>query len=155
MLLLRQRALLALGRGEQAAKLLDADPRDHEHPSIDLRLARAELAEARRDPLAKPAFAAALADAESRNVPAAIVRVATTMVPYLLTQGQTDAASAIVGRLTPLASQDFDAALLRVRVHQAAGRVRAWTDALRDARGLAGERKIPADLQVAPVPEVR
>jgi hypothetical protein len=77
------------------------------------------------------------------------------MVPYLLAQGQIDAASAIVGRLTPLADQDFDAVLSRARVHQAAGRVRAWTDALRDARSVAGERTIPSDLQVAPAPGVR
>ena len=154
MLLLRQRALLALGRREQAAKLLDAETRDH--PSIDLQLARAELAATGGDPAtAERAFAAALADAESRNLPAATLRVAATMVPYLLVHDQTEAASAIVGRLTPLASQDFDAALLRVRVHQAAGRVRAWTDALREAHRLAGERTIPEELQAAPAPEMR
>jgi DNA-binding winged helix-turn-helix (wHTH) protein/tetratricopeptide (TPR) repeat protein len=156
MLLLRQRALLALGRREEAATLLREDARGHDHPSVDLRLARAELAAAGGDPVvAGQAFAAALADAESRNRPSAIARVAATMVPYLLAQGQIDAASAIVGRLTPLADQDFDAALSRARVHQAAGRVRAWTDALRDARSVAGERTIPSDLQVAPAPGVR
>lgn len=146
MVLLRQRALLALGRREQAAL-----PPATNAPSIDLRLARAELAATDGDGAAAgQAFAAALADAESHNQPAAIVRVAGSMIPYLLTKGRTDTASAILGRLTPFAGQDFDAALLRVRVHQAAGRLQAWTDALRDARALAGERTIPADLQVPP-----
>lgn len=146
MVLLRQRALLALDRREQAAKPSAADDR-----SIDLQLARAELVAADGDSAAAgQAFAAALADAESRNLPAAIVRVAGSMIPYLLTHRRTDTASAILGRLTPLAGQDFDSALLRVRVHQAAGRLQAWTDALREARSLAGERTIPADLQVQP-----
>jgi hypothetical protein len=38
-----------------------------------------------------------------------------------------------------------------VRLYHAIGETRAWRDALEHARDLAGERVIPAALQIAPV----
>ena len=151
MVLLRQRALLASGRRVQAAAALAAAAPADGNLLIGLRIARAELAAAGPAPDdAEREFAAALADAEARALPAQTLRVAEAMLPYLLARGQVDAASAILGRLAPTAEQDFDAVLLQVRVHQASGRVQAWADALRRARTLAGERRIPAELQQVP-----
>jgi DNA-binding winged helix-turn-helix (wHTH) protein/tetratricopeptide (TPR) repeat protein len=151
MVLLRQRALLASGRRAQATAALAAAAPADGNLLIGLRVARAELAAAGPAPDdAEREFAAALADAEARALPAQTLRVAEAMLPYLLARGQVDAASAILGRLAPTAEQDFDAVLLQVRVHQASGRVQAWADALRRARTLAGERRIPAELQQVP-----
>jgi DNA-binding winged helix-turn-helix (wHTH) protein/tetratricopeptide (TPR) repeat protein len=150
--LLGIRALLALERRADAARLLASDaPRSGSAAAVDAALARAELAVAGADWSAADAeFTSAWTQAQSLDVPAVNLRVATAMVPYLLAQGQADAAGAIVGRVTPAAGQDFDAALLRVRVHHAMGRVQAWADALSDARRLAGERAIPIELRTAP-----
>lgn len=153
MRLLRVRALLALERRDEAARLLTSDaPRSGSAAAVDTVLARAELAVAGADwPAADAQFASAWTQAQALDVPAVNVRVASAMVPYLLTHGQAEAAGAIVGRVTPAAGQDFDAAVLRVRLHHAMGRVQAWADALDDARRLAGERSIPAELRAAPV----
>jgi DNA-binding winged helix-turn-helix (wHTH) protein/tetratricopeptide (TPR) repeat protein len=151
MALLRQRALLALGRREQAVAAMATAPSPP--MPIEWRMAQAELAASGDAPAtAEPEFAAVLAEAEARNLPAQTLRVAESMIPYQIGQGRIDAANALLGRLAPTASQDFDAALLRVRVHQAAGRTQAWADALRQARTLAGERAIPAALQETPPP---
>lgn len=153
MALLRQRALLALGRHEQAVATMAAAASAGTPMPIELRLAQAELVASSDAPAAAEAeFAAILAEAESRNLPARTLRVAESMIPYLIKQGRIDSANALLGRLPPTASQDFGAALLRVRVHQAAGRVQAWAEALRQARILAGERPIPAELQETPPP---
>lgn len=150
--LLRVRALLALGRRDDAARLSGSDaPRSGSAAAVDAALMRAELAVAGADWSAADAeFTSAWTQAQSLDVPAVNVRVAAAMVPYLLTHGQAEAAGAIVGRITPAAGQDFDAAVLRVRVHHATGRMQAWADALDDARRLAGERAIPVELRAAP-----
>jgi DNA-binding winged helix-turn-helix (wHTH) protein/tetratricopeptide (TPR) repeat protein len=153
MALLRQRTLLALGRREQAVTAMAVAASAPPPMPIEWRLAQAELAASGDAPAtAEPEFAAVLAEAESRNLPAQTLQVAESMIPYLIEQGRIDSANALLGRLAPTASQDFGAALLRVRVHQAAGRIQAWADALRQARTLAGERSIPAELQQTPPP---
>lgn len=151
MVLLRQRVLLASGQRERAAAALAAAAPADADLRLGLRVARAELAAASASPAeAEREFAAALADAEARTLPAQTLLVAGAMIPYQLAHGQIDAARATLGRLGPAAGQNFEAALLQVRVHQASGRVEAWADALRRARALAGERRIPAGLQQVP-----
>lgn len=152
MVLLRQRALLASSQRERATAALAAATQADTTLRVGLRIARAELAAIGATPGdAEREFGAALADAEARALPAQILRVAESWVPYLLARGQVDAASAILGRLGPAADENFDAALLQIRVHQASGRLQAWADALRRARGLAGERRIPDELQQVPI----
>lgn len=153
MRLLRVRALLALERRNDAVRLLASDaPRSGSAAAVDAALARAELAVAAADGSAADAeFSSAWTQAQALDVPAVNVRVATAMVPYLLAHGQAEAAGAIVGRVTPAAGQDFDAAVLRARLHHAMGRIQAWADALDDARRLAGERSIPAELRATPM----
>jgi len=154
--LLRQRALLALERRSEAVAALGAVPPelaatlDGRMP-LGLRLARAELVASAGEAAAEREFAAALADAEAREVPAQMLQVAVSMVPYLVAQGRPEAASAVVGRLPTAAGQSFDGVLLQVRLHQALGRGQAWAEALQRARALAGGRTIPPDLQSAPL----
>ncbi|MDC8013618.1 winged helix-turn-helix domain-containing protein [Tahibacter soli] len=158
MVLLRQRALLALDRRDAAQTALDTLPSALQAPPggrapLGLRLAQAELQAARGDlKAAEWEFAAAAAVVDAGDVPAQTLRLTASRVPVLLAQGQRDAASALVGRLPEAADADFDGALVRVRLYHALGRVQPWADALRRARALAGQRTIPAALTVPPVP---
>jgi len=149
-----QRALLALGRDEEAAGLFDRS----RHAAVDAAapgavsdaLAMAEWWQHRDDPAqATEWFDAALAAAELRGVPAEIVAVAAARAPALLAAGRMDEAAAMIGRVAPWASRDFDAALLQVRLFHALGQREPWSKALRDARRLGGERGIPPALLVS------
>lgn len=152
MILLHQRALVAAGRAAEAPEALRtataALHADGAPLPISLRLARAELMTDGSQRAAE--YAAALADAQAREVPAQLLSVAKALVPELIAQGHVEAASAILGRLDAATSSDFDAALLLLRLHQASGQNRAWSEALRRAQSIAGERRIPAELQLAP-----
>jgi hypothetical protein len=48
------------------------------------------------------------------------------------------------------ADRDYEAALLQLRVYHALHKPAAWSAALTQARALAGERAIPADLATLP-----
>lgn len=98
------------------------------------------------------AYRAAAAEAERAGVPREIAEVALAYAPWLLDRGALQEAAALAGRIAPWAAQDFDLALLQARLFQALGRDEPWAAALRDARRLAGERAIPAELLAAPVP---
>lgn len=152
--LLRQRALVAAGRTMEASEALRAATKDGSpdgtHTPIALRLARAELTE--NDRARSNEYATLMADAEARDVPAELLAVAKSMVPDLLRTGRIDFAGAMLGRLDAAASRDFDGVLLQARLHQAAGQRQAWSAALQRARSLAGERTIPADVQLIPQP---
>ncbi|HVJ61294.1 MAG TPA: hypothetical protein VM555_01085, partial [Tahibacter sp.] len=156
MVLLRQRALIAAGRAAEAPDALRAATKDSPPgvpPPVAIRLARAELAtneRARADE-----YAAALAEAEARDVPAELLAVAKSMVPDLLRSGRIDAAGAMLGRFDAAANRDFDVALLQARLHLATGQAQAWAEALQRSRALAGERTIPDDVQTMPPPVVR
>jgi hypothetical protein len=56
----------------------------------------------------------------------------------------------VIGRVAPWAPQDYDAALLQVRLYHALGQPGPWSKAIAEARSLAGERAIPADVRDAP-----
>lgn len=59
-------------------------------------------------------------------------------------------ASVVVGRLGRWTDRDFPSAVLQARLYQALGQRDAWQAALNNARNLAGERTIQADLAVPP-----
>ena len=149
---IRQRALLALGRSEDAKALLDRsrlppDAASEEPGSVDDALAMAEWFRHAGNPEAAARwyrFAAACAD--RRGVPAEIVAVATAQAPLLLAGRARDAATAAIGRVAPWAAQDFDSALLQLRLFHAFGPREPWFGALRQAQLLAGERTIPPAL---------
>lgn len=156
--LIRQRALLALGRTAEAGALIDRARAPGAEPSIEPgsvadAIAMAEWSAERGDAAAAQAwFTHAAASAERRGVPSDIVEVAQAWAPGLLADGETEPVVAMVGRVASWASHDFDAALLQLRLYHALGRREAWRAALQQARALAGEREIPPALATAPEP---
>lgn len=157
-LLIQQRALLALGRDAEADALTDRTRQPDAEPAtqpgrVSDAIAMGEWSARRGDAAAAEAwFAFAAASAERRGVPAEIVAVAQAWTPRLLDAGQTDQAAAMIGRVASWAARDFDAALLQLRLYHALGQREAWSNALRQARALAGERAIPDPLATAPPP---
>lgn len=95
-------------------------------------------------------YRAALETADADGVPAVIAEVTRGYVTWLLQQQRLDEAAAVSGRIAAWSAADFDCALLRVALFQARGDADAWSAALAQARGLAGERVIPPDLRRAP-----
>jgi len=156
LVLIRQRALLALGATDEAAALLDraravpASP--GEQPGIVAEaIAMAEWTQQRGDAAtAERWFGYAGASADRRGVPAEIVAVAQAYAPVLLDAGASGQAATVVGRVAPWASRDFDCALLQLRLFHALDQRDAWFNALRLAQGLAGEREIPQTLTREP-----
>jgi DNA-binding winged helix-turn-helix (wHTH) protein/tetratricopeptide (TPR) repeat protein len=150
--LLRQRALLALGHVAFARALLDrsrAVPAEagEEPGRVAEALAMAEWAMRERDDARAAAwFGFAAATAERRGVPAEIVAVAMAQAPRLLAADAREEAAAVIGRVAPWAAHDFDCALLQLRLYHALGQRDAWFNALRQAQTLAGEREIPSEL---------
>lgn len=114
-------------------------------------LIRAMQQGAHGDPaLAEQEFAAALALAERGGVPAEIAEAVSLQASWLLDQRRNDDAASLIGRVAPWAAQDFDLALLQLRLFQQAGQAAPWRNALAQARGLAGERAIPAGMELVP-----
>jgi DNA-binding winged helix-turn-helix (wHTH) protein/tetratricopeptide (TPR) repeat protein len=163
--LIRQRALLALGRDAEARELLDrarpAPSVGGEQPGrVAEALAMAEWALHVQDEAAAAAwFGFATATAERRGVPAEIVAAVAAAAPRLLVAGKETRAAELIGRVASWAGRDFDCALLQLRLYHALGQREAWFDALRGAQALAGEREIPAELLApradAPAPRLR
>jgi DNA-binding winged helix-turn-helix (wHTH) protein/tetratricopeptide (TPR) repeat protein len=154
--LIRQRALLALGENGAAASLLDrtravpAEPSD-EPGSVADGLAQAEWARATRDSARSEAwFHHALASADRRGVPAEIVAVVQSRAPALLVAGETEKAATLIGRVASWGERDFDCALLELRLFHALDAREPWFNALRQAQSLAGEREIPRTLLTPP-----
>ncbi|ANB18855.1 winged helix-turn-helix domain-containing protein [Dokdonella koreensis] len=150
--LTRIRALHRLGRVAEAAedvRYLQAQALEapDDWRVLFIRLAEAEQAgaEGRRD-AALAAYATAMSLAEATGVPENLVVVGESYVPALLAAGQREKAGAIAGRVAPWAGQDLRAALIQVAVHRALGDRAAAEHALRQARQLAGERLLPAEL---------
>ncbi|GAB2608336.1 winged helix-turn-helix domain-containing protein [Novilysobacter erysipheiresistens] len=102
---------------------------------------------------ADSSYRAALALAEQRGIAAEIAEVVDAHATWLLERSRLDDAGALVGRVAPWAERDFDLALLQARLFQKLGQHDPWQRALENARRLAGERNIPAELTlVAPSP---
>lgn len=119
-------------------------------------LIRAMQQGAHGDPaLAEQEFGAALALAERGGVPAEIAEAVSIQASWLLDQQRNEDAGSLIGRVAPWAAQDFELALLQLRLFQQSGQAAPWRNALAQARGLAGERAVPARLELAPSAQVR
>lgn len=125
-------------------------------PRIDAALAEAELAAAEdRVGDTEAAFQRALELADGSSVPVRSLRVAESYVPWLLTVGpqgtpDPERALAVANRVARYADRHYGAALLQLRVAHALSIPSAWRIALADARSLAGQRQIPAELMDTP-----
>ena len=120
------------------------------------RLAEAERAAAldRRDD-ADRAYREALDLADADGTPRTIAMVIESWASALIAEGRLADAAALVGRIGAWAADDFDGALLQLRLAHALGEPAGWRNALAAARELAGERTIPAELAIAPAPRGR
>jgi hypothetical protein len=112
---------------------------------VALLVARAEWAARGGAATAEGLYRQALAQAEARGVPAEIALAAQAYGAWLLAAARVDDTADLAGRVARWADRDFDCALFEASVLKARGG-KAWTDALRQARALAGERPIPAAL---------
>ena len=150
--LVYQRATLAMHgsppTGAPAAEWLDFE----KPPAYPVQaLAAAEWAASRDDATtADRVFRQALDLAEARGEPADVGAVTAAFGPWLLAHGRLQEAGDVIGRVAPWSDRDFDSALLQVRLFHALGQPGAWSKALGQARLLAGDRRVPADLEQAP-----
>ena len=146
--LVYQRAVLAQSNPDQAPS---ASWIDFSKPAYPVQaLAIAEWDASRGDPSAKAAYERALAMAEARGQPYDVGAVTASFGPWLIAHGDLREAGDVIGRVAPWAGQDYDAALLQVRLFHALGQPGAWKKAIAEARALAGERTIPADVRDPP-----
>lgn len=150
------RALRALGRDQEAAKRVAdmaawAATIDDVHVLWRVELAQAEQAWAERHrETAFAHFEQAQTQARAAGSPAELLNVADAYGRALLADGELLRAAAVIGEVTRWSGQDYDAALLQLRLHHALGQIAPWQAALADARTLAGERMIPPELVVEP-----
>jgi DNA-binding winged helix-turn-helix (wHTH) protein/tetratricopeptide (TPR) repeat protein len=99
---------------------------------------------------AADAYRQALALADADGVPFALAEVIQSYAGFLIGQGRLADAAAVGGRIGAWAADDFDCAVLQLRLAHALGDPTAWQSALANARRLAGERSIPPGLLLAP-----
>jgi hypothetical protein len=148
----RQRALppTAAAPGTAIAPSAKADAGSH-HAASYRRLAEAERARwlGRWDE-ADAAYRQALGLADGVGVPLASAIVIESYVPALIEHDRLADAAALAGRIGAWAADDFDCALLQLRLAHALGERTAWETALANVRRLAGERSIPPQLLLAP-----
>jgi tetratricopeptide (TPR) repeat protein len=156
LLLILQRALLALGEKDEARALFDRSREIPSSPSdapgsIADALAMAEWAESGGDRDRSDGwFRYAMASADRRGVPAEIVAVAQAYAPVLLASGNAAQAATVIGRVASWGAHDFDCALLQLELFHALDAREPWFNALRQAQALAGEREIPQTLLTLP-----
>jgi len=122
-----------------------------QHAGSYRRLAEAERARwlGRWDE-ADAAYRQALGLADGIGVPLASAIVIESYVPALIEHDRLADAAALAGRIGAWAADDFDCALLQLRLAHALGERTGWETALANVRRLAGERSIPPPLLVAP-----
>ncbi|HEY0180688.1 MAG TPA: winged helix-turn-helix domain-containing protein [Dokdonella sp.] len=115
------------------------------------RLAEAERARAlgRRDD-AERAYRDALDLAEAGRTSLTLATVVASYADALIEQRRLGDAAAVAGRVGAWAEDDFDCAVVGLRLAHALGERGAWEAALANARRLAGERALPAALAAAP-----
>jgi Flp pilus assembly protein TadD len=115
------------------------------------RLAEAERASAlgRHDD-ADRAYRQALDLADADGTPRTMAMVIQSWATTLIARGRLGDAAALVGRVGAWAADDFDCAVLQLRLAHALGEPAAWRNALAAARELASERTIPTELTVTP-----
>src|SRR4029079_5105745 len=140
--LVYQRAVLAESSPDQAPS---ASWIDFSKPAYPVQaLAIAEWDASRGDPSAKAAYERALAMGEARGQPYDVGSVTASFGPWLIAHGDLREAGDVIGRVAPWAGQDYDAALMQVRLFHALGQPGAWKQALAEARAPAGQRPIRA-----------
>jgi DNA-binding winged helix-turn-helix (wHTH) protein/tetratricopeptide (TPR) repeat protein len=104
---------------------------------------------------AQPSFRQALSLAESGGIPFVIATVAGSYASVLLDRGSLDEAAPLIGRISVWAGDDFECALLQLRLAVADGDAPARSKAYGTAVRIAGERAIPAELARPPSPKAR
>lgn len=150
------RALRASGHARDAAARTTelADWAGAREPSVAATHARLAVAEQRaaeqREEEASREYRAALEQAIRGGVPRDIAMIAASYGVHLLGQGDLRQASAVIGHTARWAGQDYGCALLQLRLHAALGKRQAWARSLANARRLAGERALPAGLDMPP-----
>jgi len=156
LMLIRQRALLALGDTETARALIDrtrevpSGPSDRPGTVADA-IAMAEWSAHAGDAgRADRWYRYAAASADRRGVPSELVAVAEAYAPVLLAGGHREEAATIVGRVASWSAHDFDCALLQLRLFHALAEREPWFNALRQTQSLAGEREVPQALLTLP-----
>ena len=105
-----------------------------------LRLAQARILQARNDPGAAAAFAAAQALVDDEGLPDSVITVATAWLPHLLAAHDVERASALAGRLLAYADRDYRAARAAMLIYRALERRTLAADSEAKMRRLAGER---------------
>lgn len=125
---------------------------ERSHPRVPLRgLAAANRAwTAGRLDQAERAYQAALSLADAQGVAETTAAIVADYTRFLIAAGRVREAAAIAGRVALWAEHDYGCALTRLRLAHAQGRIDGWRAALEQARALAGERAIPAELAAAP-----
>ena len=137
--LVYQRATLAQSKSEQPPSAAWIDFSKPVYPVQALAIA--EWDATRGDPSAKAAYESALAMAESRGQPSDVGIVTASFGPWLIAHGDLHEAGDVIGRVAPWAAQDYDAALLQVRLFHALGQPGPWSKAIaRRVRSLASAR---------------
>jgi tetratricopeptide (TPR) repeat protein len=148
------RALASSGDPEaaagQSASLLDWSTRSSVFSAhVYARLTDAERRWSPQRDMAMAAYDSALTAAEATGVPADIAAVARSWGAMLLAAGDHERASAVVGRLSRWAANDFDCSVAVAGLYRALGQGPPWQAALVRARALAGERPIPVSATAA------
>jgi DNA-binding winged helix-turn-helix (wHTH) protein/tetratricopeptide (TPR) repeat protein len=129
---LLERALESLRKAKDPAT-----DRDHD---LAIELADAELRAARDDPAASVHFSAALALADQRGAPDAVVRVAVANIAWLLKHKEVEQAATLVGRLAPYVDRDYRCARTTAAYYRALGSTDQARAADAEVHKLAGER---------------
>ncbi len=127
------------------------------HPRMPWRLLASanRLATAGQAEDAERAYQLALTAADALGVAETLAAVVDDYTRFLLAAGRTADAAALAHRIALWSGGDYDGALVQLRLARAQGRREAWQVALDQARALAGERVIPAELAAVPAAEVR
>jgi DNA-binding winged helix-turn-helix (wHTH) protein/tetratricopeptide (TPR) repeat protein len=146
--LVYQRAMLTQSKPDQPPAAAWIDFGKPEYPVQALAIA--EWAASRDDASAKSAYERALSMAEARGQPYDVGSVTASFGPWLIAHGELREAGDVIGRVAPWAAQDYDSALLQVRLFHALGQPGPWSKAIAEARSLAGERTIPGDVRDPP-----
>lgn len=92
----------------------------------------------------------ALADADALRIPFDLRDAARSYVAWLIGHSDLARAGAVAERVAGWAANDYESALLQLRVYRALGDADLWRSALVRVRALAGERVIPAELLSPP-----
>lgn len=147
--LTRIRALRALQRDAEARTEVQAfaewarDSNPFAAPYAKLAQAEQAWIEGRRED-ATQEFDSLVESVRRSGSPSEVASVAHSYGTLLLRDGHLEQAAGVIGLVAKYADQDFDSAMLQVRLYQALGQQQTLRAALDRARALAGERLIPA-----------